>query len=164
MINQRIENRAPGGIRGLLLVLLIALAVVLGSVVCSWLSGIVGGAASIIFIVYGFVLGFFVLDRYVLGYAYALENGCLRVSRTYGKRDRPSLEIWLSGAIASGSLEAMKARFPNARVHRAVKRECPIEPLAVAYNEAGQTAIALLQPNDALREAISKAIKQHKYY
>ena len=159
MINQRIENRAPGGIRGLLLVLLIALAVVLGSVVCSWLSGIVGGAASIIFIVYGFVLGFFVLDRYVLGYAYALENGCLRVSRTYGKRDRPSLEIWLSGAIASGSLEAMKARFPSARVHRAVKRECPIEPLAVAYNDAGRDAIIVLQPDEPLRAVILRAVK-----
>ena len=41
-----------------------------------------------------------------------------------------------------------------------MKPECPIEPLAVAYNDAGRIAIMVLQPEDALRQVIVKAAKK----
>lgn len=160
MIEQRVENRSPKGLRGVGLIALIAAAVILGSNFFYFIGRFIGSAASILFIIFGVGVAWLLMDWYVLKFIYTCANGCLRVCRAYGRREWFMADIWLNGVSACGTLEDMKRRFPGAKIQRAVKRECPIEPLAVAYNDAGKTALMVLQPNDELRSVILQAVKK----
>lgn len=160
MHEQRVEHRSMKGVRGFALVALTALAVLAGSSFFAFLERYIGNAASLLFILYGCLIAWLLLDRFVLSFVYSCSNGCLRVRRAYGKRQRPMADVWLNGVQACGSLDDMRKRFPGAKVHRAVKQGCPIEPLAVAYNDAGKTAILLLQPDEPLRRMIVAAVRR----
>ena len=138
----------------------IALLVILSSNFFSFLERYIGTLSSLLFIAFGCAVAWVLLDWYVLGFVYSLQNGCIHVSRAYGKRRRPMADVWLNGIQACGTLQDMRARFPGARILKAVKKECPIAPLAVVYNDAGKTSILLMQPEDALREAIVRAVKR----
>ena len=151
MIRQRVEHAPLTGWRGVALILLIALLVIALSNIFSALERVLGSmAASFLFILCGMAVAGFLLNRYVLGYLYVCENGCLHVSRVYGKRHRPMADIWLNGVQACGEPDAIRKRFPGAKIQRATRADCPLSPMAVAYRDDGQTAILLLQPNDAL--------------
>ena len=160
MIEQRVQNRSMKGWRGFALVLAVAALVVVGSVFFSFLERWIGRASSLLFILFGCVVAWFLLDWYVLDYLYTCAGGCLRICRVYGKRERFMLDVWLNSIQAYGSLEAMKRRFPDAKVQRAVKQECPLAPLAVAYTDDGRTRILLIQPDQPLREAIQRTLKK----
>ena len=160
MIEQRVENRSLQGWRGFALVLVVAVAIIFVSNFFYMLERRIGHAASVLFIALGCAVAWFLLEWYVKGFKYVCDGGLLRVSRTYGKRERFMLEVWLSGVSACGSLEDMKRRFPGAKVRRAAKHACPIEPLAVAYNEAGKQAILVIQPEERLKRIIVDAVKK----
>ena len=160
MIEQRVEHGSLNGWRGVALIAAIAAAVILGSRLFTWLGRYIGNAASLLFILYGCGIAWFLLYRYVMSFVYTCDGSCLRVRRAYGRYQRAMADIWLNGVQACGSYEDMKRRFPSARTQRAVKPECDIAPLAVAYNDAGKVAIMVMQPNDALREAILNAVKK----
>lgn len=160
MREQRVTNRPVAGLKGVALIALIAASVIVGSNFFDYLGRWIGSAASLLFILYGMFIAWLLLDWYVKGYVYTCAKGCLRVCRTYGRYERFMADIWLNGMAACGTLDAMKQRFPAAKVQKAVKPECPIEPLAVAYNDAGKTAIMLMQPNDELRETIVNAVRK----
>ena len=59
-----------------------------------------------------------------------------------------------------GTPEEMRLRFPNARVVRAVKKDCALAVMAVAFR-AEDVKILCLQPSDDLRAAIVRAVKAH---
>lgn len=160
MLEQRVQGPSLKGLRGVGLIALVAVALFIASAAFSALEGVVGTAASLLFLLFGGAVAWLLLNRYVLGYIYTCANGCLRVCRTYGKREWLMVDVWLNGVKACGAPEAMKRRFPGARRHRATKSACPIEPLAVAFNDAGRTAILVLQPEPALREMIVEAVKK----
>ena len=160
MIEQRIQNRSLQGWRGIALVLATALAVVLGSSLLHALEPRIGTASSVLFIAYGCAIAWFLLHWFVMGFIYHCDGSCLRVYRVYGKRRRPMLEIWLNSVRACGEPEEMKRRFPGARMQRAVRRECPIAPLALAWNDGGKAALLLFQPDDAMRAAVMAAAKR----
>lgn len=159
MISQRVSHGSLNGWRGVALIAAIALGVILGSNFFYYLGGYIGNAASLLFILFGMGVAWFLLNRYVMSFVYACDGSCLRVRRAYGRYERFMADIWLNGIQRCGSLEDVRRRFTGARIQRAVKPECPIEPLAVAYNDAGRVAIMVLQPDDALRAVILKAVK-----
>lgn len=160
MIQQRVSHRSLQGWRGVALIAVIALGVILDSNLFYYLGRWIGNAASLMFILFGMGVAWFLLNRYVMSFVYTCDGSCLRVRRAYGRYERQMADIWLNGIQRCGTLEDVKRRCPGARVQRAVKPECPIEPLAVAYNDAGRTAIMVLQPEDALRQVIVKAAKK----
>ena len=159
MLEQRVTNRPVKGMKGVGLIALIALAVIVGSNFFYFLGRWIGSIASALFIVYGIAIAWLLLDWYVLGFVYTCNNGCIRVCRAYGRYERFMADVWLNGIQACGPLDVMKSRFPGAKVQKATRPECDIEPLAVVYNDAGRTAILLMQPDDALRAVILKAVK-----
>lgn len=159
MIEQRVSHRSLQGWRGVALIAVIALGVILGSNLFYYLGRWIGNAASLLFILFGMGVAWFLLNRYVMGFVYYCDGSCIRVRRTYGRYMRVVADVWLNGVQACGSLDEMRRRFPGARVQRAVKPECAIPMLAVAYNDAGRTAILLMQPNESLREVILRAVK-----
>ncbi|MBR1560029.1 MAG: hypothetical protein IJ646_07280 [Clostridia bacterium] len=160
MLEQRVENPAPSGLKGVALIALVAAAVLAGSNFFYFIGQWIGTASSILFLLYGALVAWLLLDRYVLKFIYTCDGNCLRVCRAYGNRERFMADVWLNGVQACGTLDDMRRRFPGAKVQRATKRECPLEPLAVAYNDAGRTAIMVLQPNEELRKIIVKAVKR----
>ena len=160
MLEQRVTNRPVGGMRGVALIALIAASVIVGSNFFYFLGRWIGSVSSLLFIIYGIFIAWLLLDWYVKGYIYTCGNGCLRVCRTYGRYERFMADIWLNGLQACGTPEDMKRRFPKARIQRAVKPECSLEPLAVAYNDAGRTAIMVLQPDADIRGAIINAVRK----
>lgn len=159
MIQQRVSHRPLNGWRGVALIAVIAVVVILSSNLFYYLGRWLGNTASLLFILFGMGVAWFLLNRYVMSFVYACDGSCLRVRRAYGRYERFMADIWLNGIQYCGSLEDARRRFPSARVQRAVKPECSIEPLAVAYNDAGKAAIVVLQPEDELRAAILKAVK-----
>ena len=159
MLEQKVENQSFRGWRGAVLVLGVALLVILGSGFFDWLGRFIGRAASVLFIAFGCAVAWLLLNTCVLAFLYECDGSRLRVSRLYGKRKRPMLEVWFNTLRACGSLEAMRQRFPGAPVQRAARRECPLAPLALAYDDGGRAAILLIQPDDRLRAAILKAVR-----
>lgn len=161
MIRQIVAHRPLTGWRGIALILVIALGVILLSNLFSALEPVLGSLyASLLFILCGMGVAGFLLNRYVLGFVYQCENGCLHIRRIYGKRERPMADIWLNSILACGTPEAMRQRFPGARMQRAVKADCPLPPLAIAYKSDGKTALFLLQPEPPLHDAILRAIRK----
>ena len=160
MIQQRVSHGSLNGWRGVTLIAVIALGVILGSNFFYYLGRYIGNAASLLFILFGMGVAWFLLNRYVMSFVYVCDGSCLRVRRAYGRYERFMADVWLNGIQCCGSLEEVRRRCPGARVQRAVKPECEIEPLAVGYNDAGKTAIVVLQPEEALRGVILKAVKK----
>ena len=160
MIEQRVEGPALRGLRGVGLIALVAAALFVGSAAFSCLERYIGNLSSLLFILCGCAVAWLLLNRYVLGFVYTCANGCLRICRAYGKRERFMLDVWLNGIRACGELEDIRNRFPGAKVHRATKSNCPIPPLAVAFNDAGRTAILLLQPDAPLKDVIVGAVRR----
>ena len=160
MLQQRLQNPRPDALRGIGIIALTALAVFVGSAAFSRLSTRIGSLASLGFIAYGCFIAWWLLNRYILAFSYTATADVLRVCRVYGKRERFMTDVYLSTIQAWGSEEDMKRRFPAAKVRRAAKHACPIEPLAVAYNEAGKPAILVIQPEERLKRVIVDAVKK----
>ena len=160
MLEQRVRNRQPTALQGVGLILLIALAVFAGSAFFTMMQKRIGALSSALFIAYGCAIAWFLLNWYALSFIYTPTDDILRICRAYGKRERFMLDVWLNGIRACGELEDIKNRFPGAKVHRATKSNCPIPPLAVAFNDAGHTAILLLQPDAPLKDVIVGAVRR----
>lgn len=159
MLEQRVSHRSLQGWRGVALIAVIALGVILGSNFFYYIGRWIGNLSSLLFILFGMGVAGFLLNRYVMGFVYLCDGSCLRVRRTYGRYQRAVADVWLNGVQACGSLEDMRRRFPGARAQRAVKPECEIAPLTVAYNDAGRVALLVLQPDEALKAVILKAVR-----
>ena len=162
MLEQKLNNRRPGALGGIGLIALIALAVLAGSAFFSRLEPRIGTLSSVLFIAYGCAIAWFLLNWYVLGFIYTANADCLRVCRTYGKRERFMADVWLNRVVACGTLEEMKQRCPGARVYQATRSQCEFEPLALAYKDSKGTAILVIQPDDAMRSHLLGAIRNKR--
>ena len=160
MLEQRVENRRPGALQGVGIVLLAAAAAVGGSALFSWMGRWLGAVASVGFILYGCIIAWMLMDRFALAFVYTANADCLRICRAYGKRQRFMADVWLNQVQAYGTPEEMKSRFPGARAARATRPQCPLAPLALAYKSDGKTAIMVIQPDDALRDHLIRAIRR----
>ena len=159
MLRQKIQNRQPNPLQGVGLVLLVALAAVGGSVLFTRLQARLGTTASLLFILYGCAIAWFLLNWYGMSFIYTATDDCLRLCRAYGKRERFMADVWLNRVVAYGTPEEMKARFSDAPVTRALRSQCPFEPLALAYREGERIRLAVLQPDEAMRAHLIGRIK-----
>lgn len=162
MLEQRIHNRRPGPLEGLVVVALAVLTVIAASVLFSLLAARLGAISTALFIAFGAAVTWFLLDRYALGFVYTASADCLRVSRSYGKRERFMTDVWLNQVLAWGTPEEIRQRFPNARFQRATRPQCDLKPLALAYRDGDRTAAIVLQPDEAMRKHLVSAIRAVK--
>ena len=160
MRNQTVQNKPPTPLQGVGVVALTAAAVILGSWLFGWLERWIGQAASLCFIAYGVLVALFLMHRYVMGYTYAASDDVLRVSHRYGRYQRFMADVWLNQVQAWGTLESVRAQYPRARVTRATRSRCDLEPLALAYRTGGKTEILVLQPDEAMRAHLLKRVKK----
>lgn len=159
MFQQKIQRRSLDGLRGILVVLAVMAAAILGSAFFSLLGTRIDSPASILFILYCCGIAWFLMNRYIMGFIYTTDGNCLRIVRTYGKRERFMCDIWLNAVTAYGDPEEVRSRFPGARVDRATKSQCDLAPFAMAYKDAGKQAIIIIQPNDELKAMIIEKLK-----
>jgi len=159
MIQQRIERRSLDGIRGILVVLAVMAAAILGSAFFTFLGSRIGSPASILFILYCCGIAWFLMNRYVLSFIYTTDGSCLRIARKYGKRERFMCDIWLSSVTAYGDPESVKQKVPGARIDRAIKSQCDLPQFAMAYKDAGKQAIIIIQPNEEMKKVILEKLK-----
>ena len=160
MLQQKLRNRQPTALQGVGLVLLIALAAMAGSAFFSLLERRIGVLASVLFIAYGCAIAWFLLDWYALSYVYTATDDCLRICRAYGKRERFAADVWLNRVVAWGAPDEMKRRYPQAKALHATRAQCPYEPLALIYQNSGGLAVAVIQPDDAMRRHILDVVRQ----
>ena len=160
MLQQKLRNRQPTALQGVGLVLLIALAAMAGSAFFSLLERRIGVLASVLFIAYGCAIAWFLLDWYALSYVYTATDDCLRICRAYGKRERFAADVWLNRVVAWGAPDEMKRRYPQAKALHATRAQCPYEPLALVYQNSGGLAVAVIQPDDAMRRHILDTVRQ----
>ena len=161
MLRQKIQNRQPSALQGVGLVLVVALAAVAGSMFFSRLEARLGTTASLLFILYGCAIAWFLLNWYGMSFIYTATDDCLRLCRAYGKRERFMADVWLNRVVAYGTPEEMKARYADAPVTRALRSQCPFEPLAIAYRDSERIRVAVLQPDEALRKHLIGKIKEY---
>ena len=155
MLQQKLQNPQPDALRGIGIIALTALAVVVGSAAFSRLATRIGTLASLGFIAYGCFIAWWLLNRYILAFSYTATADVLRVCRVYGKRERFMTDVYLSTIQAWGSEEDMKRRFPGARVERATRDRCDLQPLALAYKFDGKTMILVIQPDEPMRRHLT---------
>ena len=159
MHSQKLQNRQPKGLAGVGLVVLIALAAIAGSAFFTRLQSRLGVTASLLFILYGCAIAYFLLNWYAMSFIYTSTDDVLRVCRSYGKRERFMVDVWLNQVVAYGTPEEVKQRCPDAPVSQATRAQCEYEPLALAYRQEGKTRILVIQPDDAMRKHLISAIK-----
>ena len=160
MLEQKLRNRQPTALQGIGLILLIALATIAGSAFFTLMQRRIGVLASALFILYGCAIAWFLLDWYALSFIYTATDDVLRICRAYGKRERFAADIWLNRVIAWGAPEAMKQRYPGAKTLRATRSQCEYEPLALVYKDSDRVAIAVIQPDEAMKKHLIEGIRR----
>ena len=160
MLEQKLRNRQPTALQGVGLILLIALATITGSAFFSLMQRRIGVLASALFILYGCAIAWFLLNWYALSFIYTATDDILRICRAYGKRERFAADIWLNRVVAWGTPEDMKQRYPQAKVLQATRAQCPYAPLALVYKDSDSLAMAVIQPDDAMRKHLLGAIRK----
>ena len=159
-MQQRVRNQPLSGLRGIAVVLFCFLFVVADSILVTLLSPMIGDAlSSLIFWAIGIAAIMWLMWFFVLAYVYTADSTKLCITRAYGKRQRMAEEIYFNNILYSGTLEQLRARYPNARVRRATRRQCTIEPLAIAYRDGDKVAIYVLQANEEIRPLLLSAAK-----
>ena len=160
MLKQSVRNRQPTALQGVGLILLIALAVFAGSAFFTQMQKRIGALSSALFIAYGCAIAWFLLNWYALSFVYTATDDVLRICRAYGKRERFAADIWLNRVEAWGTPEAMKQRYPQVKVLNATRSQCDFEPLALVYRDSDSLAMAVIQPDDAMRRHLLGAIRK----
>ena len=161
MLEQRIQNRQPDALRGVGVILGVAAAVLAGSAFFSRLENRLGTLSSLLFIAYGCAIAWFLLNWYGMSFIYTATDDCLRLCRAYGKRERFMADVWLNRVVAYGTPEEMKERYADAPVTRALRSQCPFEPLAIAYKDSDRIRVAVLQPDDEMKKHLVERIRAH---
>ena len=158
MHRQQLLNPPLKALKGLLVVGALAATVLLDSLLAQLLTAIVTElVAAVFFWCVGILIALWTLRRYVMGYSYALTSSLLIIAHLYGRYERRMEEIYLNNIVFAGTPEAVRKRYPDARVHRAVLTRNPTEVFAIAYRDDGKTAILLFQPDPQIRATLESA-------
>ena len=119
--------------------------------------------ASVAYWLFGGCLGLRFLRDYVLNYLYTANTKQLQVCRVYGPgRPRVMEDVYFSRLKAIGEVEAMKKRFPGAKVQRATLRRATLPVKAVAYDSAEGMKLLLFQPDGELCALLQAVLKDKK--
>lgn len=119
--------------------------------------------ASVAYWLLGGLLALRFLRDYVLNYLYTTNTKQLQISRVYGPgRPRVMENVYFSRLKAIGEVEAMKKRFPGAKVQRATLRRATLPVKAVAYDSAEGMKLLLFQPDEELCALLQAVLKDKK--
>lgn len=114
--------------------------------------------ASIAYWVTGGLVALQFLRNYVLNFLYTANTKQLRIERVYGSgRPRFLADVYFSRAKAFGEVDALKARFAQAKIVHAVHRRERLPIQALAYEDTDGLKILLFQPNEALCAHVRQA-------
>lgn len=160
---QKVQNRKLSVLQGLGAVLGIFAALVALTFITQLLIPLIGeGPSSLLFWGLGALVALWTMRRFVLTYTYGLGTNMLRIAYAYGRYERVMVDLYFNNILNAGTLSDMRARHPNARVNRATRPACDIEPLAIAARDNGVVSIYLLQPDSKIRETLEGVAKKNR--
>lgn len=163
LLQQKVQNPPLKPLRAMGVVIGVVAVLLMDSYLCQLLSLVIApGTATIVFYAVGVLVALWVMRRYILSYAYVMNETMMRISFNYGRYQRLMGDVYLSNLVACGTLEEMKQRFPSVRVRRAVLPKCTTEHFAVVTKSASETFIYLLQPDDEIRTALKDAVRANR--
>lgn len=155
-MKQTVAHKKLSSLQGILLVLGLVAAILLLNLIIEIAGRFIGpGAATACFWGIGILIVLWVYRTYVVAYQYELDEDELRLSRRYGKRERPIETIYLRSLQFVGSREEAQKRYPGAKKVSALHSRCSIPVTAVVYRDSEGTRIALIQADDALKEKLA---------
>ena len=160
-MKQIVAHKKIGTLHGILLVagLFVVLAL-LNYLVLGFLATYLGnGASSIAFWVLGGLIAWGVLRIYIVKYSYELGEEVLRLTRSYGKRERHIEDIYLNRLLFLGAPQEAKKRFPNARKVSAIHAKAEDSVCALVYRSSDGQRMALIQPNAELKAKLVEKMK-----
>lgn len=145
----------------LIILLLVAVLIAVNYLLGLILQPLIGyTAASITFWVIGGAIAWYTFRRFVAAYVYELSEDVLRLNRAYGKRERHICDIYLTRMLFVGTREEALKRYGRTRTVRAMRGCDDLPVTAVVYDTADGRCTALIQANDALREALVSRLKR----
>ena len=160
---QKVRNSKPGALKGLGIVAGIFAALFVITFITQMLIPFIGeGLSSLLFWGCGTLIALWTMRRFVLTYSYGLGTNVLRVTFAYGRYERVMVDLYFNNILNAGTLSDMTARYPSARVNRATRPGCDIEPLAVAARDNGVVSIYLLQPDEIIRPKLEEVAKKNR--
>lgn len=160
---QKVRNPRLSTLKGIGVVLGIFAAIFVVSIITGLITPLIGEIpAAIIFWGVGILIALWTMRRFILCYSYGLGPNVLRIAFAYGRYERLMTDVYFNNILNAGSLEDMRARYPDARVTRASLRACPIPTLALAVRDNGKPAIYLLQPDDTIRSTLEEVAKKNR--
>ncbi|MBQ3051951.1 MAG: hypothetical protein IJC96_08680 [Clostridia bacterium] len=156
----KVKNDPLKPLQGVLTVLLLVGAVLLDSFIFQLLTPLLGeGNAALLFWAFGVLIVLWAMRRFVLTYSYGLSGTLLRITFAYGRYERVMEDIYLNNIVFAGDPSVVRQKHPSARVRKATRPGCPLPHYAVAHRDNGKVVITLLQPDDAIREALAAAAR-----
>lgn len=163
-MKQVVGHKKITPMRGFLVVLaLVAALVLINYFVLDYLAGWIGyTAASIGFWIIGILLALYVLRVYVVRYGYEIDGGVLRLTRSYGKRERFIEDIYLRQIVFTGAPAAAKKRWPENRRVRALYCRSELPTLAVVYKSGDGVKTALIQADAETKAQLDAAAKENR--
>ena len=163
MIRQSLKGRPVSPVRGILLILGLAVSIVL----VSWLeraiamtTGFQYGSFAVWALIVAEVMA--VMRLSVMEYRYSLGEGHFIVERVYGGLARVTHDIPLDSLLAVGPKEEIFKQFGSAQAYeKAVMKQSPLPEMALAYAKPGAAAAGLLiiQPDEAMSAGLRAALE-----
>lgn len=161
-MKQTVAHKKLNSLQGILLVLGLVAAILLLNFIIEIAGRFIGaGAATACFWVIGILIVLWVYRTYIVAYQYELDADELRLSRRYGKRERPIETVYLRNLQYIGSFEEAQKRYPRAKKVAAVHSRCGIQPTAIVYKDSEGMRIALIQADEALKEKLIAQLKEN---
>lgn len=163
MIHQSLKGRGVSPLKGVLLILGLAVSIVLAS----WIERAVALSTGFqygAFAVWGLVIAevLAVLRLNVMEYRYSLGEGHFFVERVYGGMGRVTHDIPLDRLLAAGPKDEIFKEYGGAQTYeKAVVKTCSLPEMALAYAKDGGGAAALLviQPDEAMATGLRSAAR-----
>lgn len=163
MYLQKVLPPKLNGLHAIAATLLIVAALIADSAACMLLSRVLSaGTATVLFWVLGGLIALWAMRQFILSYSYLLSGSALRVSHAYGRYERIIEQMYFSSVAAYGSLADLQKRYPGAKVQRCTRKDCPIDPFAVAYSGSGHIVLYELQPDEKIRRALIDAARKNR--
>ena len=162
MIHQTLKGRSISPVKGIFLILGLAVSIVL----VSWIeraialsTGFQYGSFAVWLLVVAEVAA--VLRLSVMEYRYSLGEGRFFVERVYGGSARITHDIPLDQVVAFGPKDEVFRRCGSAQTYeKAVVKQLDLPEAAIAYQKDKDSAPALLviQPDEAMAAALRAAV------
>lgn len=162
MIHQSLKGRALSPVKGILLIVGLAVSIVLVSWVeraVAMTTGFQYGSFAVWALIVAEVMA--VMRLSVMEYRYSLGEGHFFVERVYGGLARITHDIPLDSLLAVGPKDEIFKRFGSAQAYeKAVMKQSPLSETAIAYAKSGGGAAGLLviQPDEAMLAGLQAAL------